>query len=75
MLVATVRGARGSRVRLFHGLTGTKAHRRRRARPPIFIRSGRPDRAMSDCFGSARALDAREPLGEEGAQELRLLVG
>jgi hypothetical protein len=27
------------------------------------------------CFGSARALDAREPLSEEGAQEFRLLVG
>ena len=26
-------------------------------------------------FGSARALDAREPLSEEGAQEFRLLVG
>jgi hypothetical protein len=27
------------------------------------------------CFGSARALDAGEPLGEEGAQEFWLLVG
>ncbi len=27
------------------------------------------------CSGSARALDAREPLSEEGAQEFRLLVG
>jgi hypothetical protein len=27
------------------------------------------------CFGSVRALDAREPLSEEGAQEFRLLVG
>jgi hypothetical protein len=37
-------GARGSRVRLLHGLTGTKADRRRRRAPPIFICSGRPDR-------------------------------
>jgi hypothetical protein len=29
---------------------GTKAARRRRTRPPISIRSGRPDRAMSDWF-------------------------
>ena len=27
------------------------------------------------CLGSARALDAREPVSEEGAQEFRLLVG
>jgi hypothetical protein len=27
------------------------------------------------CFGSARALDAGEPLGEEAAQEFWLLVG
>jgi hypothetical protein len=27
------------------------------------------------CLGSDRALDAREPLSEEGAQEFRLLVG
>jgi len=27
------------------------------------------------CFGSVRALDAREPLSEEGAQEFGLLVG
>ncbi len=52
MLIATLRGARGSRVRLLHGLTGTKAVRRRRARTPIFIPSGWPDRAMNDCCTS-----------------------
>jgi hypothetical protein len=36
VLAATLRGARGSRVRLFHGLTGTKADRRRAGRTPRF---------------------------------------
>jgi hypothetical protein len=38
----SVQGARGSRVRLLHGLAGTKAVRRRRARDPIFILQGGP---------------------------------
>jgi len=31
-----------NQFRLFHGLTGTKAHRRRRARPPISSVQGGP---------------------------------
>jgi hypothetical protein len=42
VLVATVRGARGSRVRLLHGLTGTKADRRRRARTRFSSVQGGP---------------------------------
>jgi hypothetical protein len=66
VLVATLRGARGSRVRLLHGLTGTKAVRRRRARTPIFIPQGGPAQGHDRLF-------RKGPLGCRVAQAVTIL--
>jgi hypothetical protein len=47
VLAATVRGARGSRVPLLHGLACTKQSRRHRAARTIFIRRGWAARPMT----------------------------
>src|SRR4030095_13674030 len=56
VLVATVRGARGSHVRLISGLAAPRERRRRPDDQPIFIRRGWPATAMgglSEMDGSA----------------------
>ena len=79
MLAATVRGARGSRIRLLHGLTGTKADQRRAGRaPPIFIRQGGPtghERPLHKRFWSGCSRVRLAGMAMVGVGEIGLVRG
>jgi hypothetical protein len=71
-------GARGSRVRLLHGLTGTKADRRRRARTPDFTVQGGPtghERLLHKRFWSGCSCVRLAGMAMVGVREIGLVRG